>query len=90
MTLPERATFDLDDLPGGDKRPLDVREALDIVDEIETMAEQLPEEGEDFGMSVTEKAADIAANIETHNRVTDGQLSALQNMLDGLQRWFSD
>ena len=61
-----------------------------MADEIELLAGDLPEDGEDFGMSVTEKTADIAANIETHNRVTDGQLTALENMLDGLQRWFHD
>jgi hypothetical protein len=41
-------------------------------------------------VSVSEKAADIARNIEAHNRVTDKQLDALENMLAGLQRWFHD
>lgn len=37
-----------------------------------------------------ECGADIAANIEAHGRVTDSQFSALENMLDGLKRWFHD
>lgn len=68
----------------------DVRDALGIAGEICDLVDELPEEGEDFGISVAEKAADIAENIEKHNRVTDKQMAALENMLDGLQRWFND
>lgn len=80
-------TFSLDEFSDNHS---EVKEALSIAEEIESLAADLPEAGADFGISVTEKAADIAANIEKHNRVTDGQLAALENMLDGLQRWFSD
>lgn len=83
-------TFDLGDVPNANQQSRDVKEALALAEEIESLAADLPEEGEDFGISVTEKAADIAANIEKHNRVTNGQFSALENMLDGLQRWFHD
>lgn len=85
---PTADSFDLDDV--GASTDHDVKEALALAEEIESLAGDLPEEGQDFGRSVTEKAADIAANIEAHNRVTDAQFSALQNMLDGLQRWFHD
>lgn len=71
--------------PGTDD---DVAEALGIAGEICDLVDELPEEGEDFGLSVAEKTHDIAANIEKHNRVTEGQMNALKNMLDGLQRWF--
>ena len=80
-TMPK--TFDLDDSG-------DVKEALSLAEEIESLASELPEEGEDFGISVIEKAADIARNIEAHGRVTDNQFAALENMLDGLRRWFHD
>lgn len=83
-------TFDLNDLPDPKKMQRDVVEALELAESIEELAGQLPEEGEEFGMSVTEKAAEIALNIDAYNRVTDAQLSALENMLDGLQRWFHD
>lgn len=77
-------------LDGAGELDRSVTEALEIAEEIESLAADLPEEGEEFGQSVSEKAADIAANIEKHNRVTDGQLDALENMLDGLRRWFND
>jgi hypothetical protein len=67
-----------------------VDEALALAEEIENLAAEIPAEGEDFGLSVTEKAADIAKNIEKHGRVTDGQMTALENMLCGLQKWFHD
>jgi hypothetical protein len=73
-----------------DRQSRDVKEALAMAEEIDSLAADLPEEGEDFGMSVSEKATDIAANVRTHNRVTDNQYTALENMLDGLQRWFHD
>lgn len=67
-----------------------VEEALSMAEEIEDLAGQLPAEGEDFGMSVMEKASDIAKNIEAHGRVTDAQYNALSNMLSGLEKWFND
>jgi len=81
-------TFDLGDMPDPNKLPADVQEALGLAEQIQDLAGDLPEEGEDFGISVAEKAADIAANIEAHKRVTDNQFAALENMLGGLQRWF--
>jgi hypothetical protein len=71
-------------------RKWDVAAAVEMALEIQRLAEDLPDEGEDFGLSVGEKAADIAANIEQHGRVTDGQWAALENMLSGLSRWFHD
>ena len=76
--------FALDDLSP------DVKEALALVEEIESLVEELPDAGEEFGESVLEKASDIAATIEANDRVTDGQMTALENMLDGVQRWFHD
>lgn len=66
----------------------DVEEALSIVAEICDLADELPEAGLEFGESVAEKARDIGANIESHNRVTEKQMAALENMKDGLERWF--
>jgi len=58
----------------------DVDHALAVVEEIQDLAEGLPDEGFGFGLSVTEKAADIAATIERHGRVSTGQLRALENL----------
>jgi len=79
-------TFSLDDLPNED----DVERATDLIKEIEGLVEELPERAEDFGMSVQETANDIAVHIEETSHVTKKQITALENMLDGLQRWFHD
>jgi hypothetical protein len=68
----------------------DAAAAVELACEIQRLAEDVPDAGADFAQSVSEKAADIAANIEQHDRVTDGQWSALENMMSGLSRWFHD
>jgi hypothetical protein len=68
----------------------DAEQALAMVDDICEACEQIPSRGQDFAESVIEKATAIGNNIEQHNRITAGQWSALQNMLDGCERWISD
>ena len=68
----------------------DVDKALAMVEEIQSLADDVPAEGEEFAVSVLEKVADIASTIEEHNRVTDRQMTVLENMRDGLQRWVHD
>lgn len=77
-------TFDFDDTDD------DVETATDLIEQIEFLVEDLPEDAEDFGMSVSETASDIAKYIDEHNSVTKKQIIALENMLDGLQRWIHD
>lgn len=48
----------------------------------------LPPAAIDYAESVANKARSIAERIESENMVTSGQMAALENMLDGLQRWF--
>jgi len=79
-------TFDLGDVPDKD----DIETARELIEKIETLADDLPEEAEDFGPSVIETAGDIANYIDEHDQVTKKQLTALENMLDGLRRWFLD
>lgn len=67
-----------------------VKYAIEVAEEIEDLAANAPDEANDFAISISEKAADIAANIEKHGRATAAQVVALENMLDGIQRWFSD
>jgi hypothetical protein len=64
-----------------------VNEALELCDEIDSLAEDVPSAGEEFASSVCERANDIRATIMGRNFVTDGQMSALENMRDGLSRW---
>lgn len=68
----------------------DVRYAISVVEEIEGLASDIPDDGQDFAESILQKSQDIGKNIEMHNRVTDGQISALENMLNGLRCWFHD
>ena len=62
-------------------------DALNLVAEIESEADDVPERGEDFATSVVEKAKDIGSTIEENEHVTDAQQDALDNMMSGLQRW---
>lgn len=71
---------------------MDLEEALELVDEITEMAERddLPSKAIDFAESVSKKAASIGATIESTGAVSDAQSAALENMRDGLARWFRD
>lgn len=62
-------------------------EALELVEQIEAEADDVPERGEDFAASVVEKSKDIGTTIEVNEHVSDAQRTALDNMLAGLQRW---
>jgi len=77
-------TFDFDDVDE------DVKTAEDLIEQITSLAEELPEDAEDFGMSVLDTASDISKYIDENGRVTKKQITALENMLDGLQRWIRD
>lgn len=61
--------------------------ALDTCERIQEKCDEMPDRGWDFAESVREKTRDIAENIEKFQRVTDGQLAALENMSNGLDRW---
>ncbi len=71
-------------------RPDEVEEALALVEDICAKADEVPEAGEEFAQSVFSKAEDIGENIEQHNRVTEAQMTALENMNEGLDKWFHD
>lgn len=61
--------------------------ALELVEEIESMAENMPSAASDFTESVLEKAKSIAETVESRGFATGAQLTALENMLDGMGRW---
>jgi hypothetical protein len=77
-------TFDFNDVDE------DVETAEDLIEQITSLAEELPEDAEDFAMSVLDTAGDISKYIDENGRVTKKQITALENMLDGLQRWIRD
>lgn len=64
-----------------------VDEALSLVSQINDLAEDMPERGEEYASSVVEKANIIGETIEEKGFVTDKQLNALENMISGMQRW---
>jgi hypothetical protein len=65
----------------------DVQCALSLADQIESMADEVPERGQEFADSVRGRAAEIAETIEERGSVTENQMAALENMAAGLQRW---
>ena len=75
-----------------EKKPLppDVREALEVCDEMESLAEEVPSAGEDFAFDVLEKMRSIRGTIERSKSVTVNQKIALENMCSGLARWIRD
>lgn len=48
----------------------------------------LPEEAEDFAVNVREKAESINQFIQKNDYVTPKQIQALENMMEGVDRWF--
>lgn len=66
-----------------------VRAALEITDEIMSMADEVPSAGQGFANSVCHKAESIGNTIEKTGVVTDAQMTALQNMREGLLKWLN-
>ena len=66
-------------------------EAEELVDDINELTEALDCSGNRWTAfwpeRVQGKAEDILASIMTVNHATDGQLTALRNMKEGLQKW---
>lgn len=64
-----------------------VDEAMELVDEIVALADDVPDRGADFAESVREKSLSIGETIERTDRVTEAQAEALENMRNRLLRW---
>lgn len=62
-------------------------EAFELCDEIESLACDVPSRGQEYAESVAEKSESIRASVEASGRASAGQISALENMRDGLLRW---
>jgi hypothetical protein len=68
----------------------DEEDAIAIAEEIIELSEseELPERAIEFAESVAGRARDILATIEERGEATTNQLTALENMRTGLQKWF--
>lgn len=64
--------------------------AIDQASRIIDMCDELPEAGWEFGESVSEKCHSIILSIENFGSVTGGQQKALDNMEEGVSRWFRE
>lgn len=67
-----------------------IAEAEDLHSQIDDMANEVSQKSpkaEDFASSVLDRASEIMNTVEERGHVTDAQLTALQNMADGLSRW---
>jgi len=63
--------------------------ARDECDEVIELCDELPERAEEFADSVREKLESIKEWIEANEAVTGNQLSAIENMHDGVSRWLN-
>jgi hypothetical protein len=72
------------------RQDMDAEEAISLVDEIRETADYVCDEGREFADSVLEKSMAIGQSVERIGRATQGQITALENMLEGLQAWVHD
>lgn len=72
----------------------DVREALEVVEEIDETVDQVSDRAKsnnaEFFESVLEKSKAIGETIRRTNSVSPAQRSALDNMLKGVDKWVHD
>ncbi len=76
-------------IPLADSR-CDPDEALELIAEIEELAEQVPERGREFAESAVETAKSIGETIEQRQSVTPSQYKALENIEVALSNWLHD
>lgn len=75
------------EIPKFKKEDPSCREAMLLIAQIEDAASQMPERAEDFTDSILEKASSIKQYVEKAKRASPAQISALENMLSGLEKW---
>jgi hypothetical protein len=63
--------------------------ALQLCDDLESLIEDLPERAEDFAASLNEKMHSICQWVEANEHATESQITALENMIAGAERWLN-
>lgn len=61
-----------------------------IIDDIDSLDENVQAKAQDFFESVSKRAGEIAETIETQGRVSSAQVKAIDNMHSGVRRWFRE
>ena len=72
-----------------DDSPEAILEANKICRQILSDIDELPDNDSaaQFGESISEKVLGIQSTIERTGGVTEGQITALENMYNGVQKW---
>ena len=70
-----------------EKQSKEVTQALEIGDYALGLLDELPEAAGEFAESASYTLGEILDNIESHNRVTDRQLRAIQNIRNAAENW---
>ena len=60
------------------------------IDEVIEKIEDLPEKAEDFGQSAMQTLEGIQGWITSNEHITDAQMSAVDNIAQGVEKWFHD
>lgn len=63
------------------------QQAVELAESILDRIDDLPEQAEDFGISVEEKTRDLLAWVKKHRECTPKIAEALENMSRGVDRW---
>lgn len=67
----------------------DAKEAIESLEEIIEMCEDIPENGEEFAESVADNCRSMIEAIQNFNRVTKFQWNAIENWRSGVERWLT-
>lgn len=63
------------------------KEGLDLCKSLLEKVDELPERAEEFADSVRDKTENIQQWMEENDHATDAQITALENMESGVDRW---
>lgn len=70
-----------------DQRNKEATEAIESLEHLIALCEDVPESGWSFANDVADSAREMIETIEESNRVTEKQLRAIENWTIGVSRW---
>lgn len=69
---------------------MDWEDAVDFADTLLERIKELPEEAEDFANGVMETVEGIRGNMATAEYASERQITALENIKGGVDKWMRD